>query len=58
MDIAPAVGVSDKWGEKMTIVVAVALLLNIILIHIEWKRIENLEKWVNYLREERSDEID
>ena len=49
-------GVSDKWGEEMTILVAVALLLNMILIHIEWKRIENLEQWVNYLREERSDE--
>ena len=58
MDIAHAVGVSDKWGEEMTILVAVALLLNMILIHIEWKRIENLEKWVNYLREERSDESD
>ena len=52
------VGVSDKWGEEMMILVAVALLLNMILIHIEWKRIENLEKWVNYLREERSDESD
>lgn len=51
-------GVSDKWGEEMTVLVAVALLLNMILIHIEWKRIENLEKWVNYLREERNDETD
>ena len=58
MDIAHAVGVSDKWGEEMAILVAVALLLNMILIHIEWKRIENLEQWVNYLREERNDEVD
>lgn len=48
--------VLNKWGEEMTIVVAVALLLNVILIHIEWKRIENLEKWVNYLREVQNDE--
>jgi len=32
--------------------IAVALLLNTILIHIEWKRIENIEKWVLHLLEQ------
>lgn len=29
--------------------VAVSILLNGILIHMEWKRIENLEQWVMHL---------
>lgn len=32
--------------------IAVALLANTILIHMQWKRIENLEKWMLHLLED------
>ncbi len=38
-------------------IIAVALLLNTILIHMAWKRIENLEKWVLHLLEQTDDEL-
>ena len=38
-------------------IIAVALLLNTILIHMEWKRIENLEKWMLHLLEQADDEL-
>ena len=38
-------------------IIAVALLANTILIHMEWKRIENLEKWVLHLLEQTDDEL-
>ena len=37
--------------------VAVSILLNGILINIEWKRIENLEQWVLHLLEQTDDEL-
>ena len=36
--------------------VFVSILLNSILINIEWKRIENLEQWVLHLLEQTDDE--
>ena len=38
-------------------IIAVALLLNTILIHMAWKRIENIEKWVLHLLEQTEDEM-
>ena len=38
-------------------IIAVALLANTILIHMEWKRIENLEKWMLHLLEQTDDEL-
>ena len=37
--------------------VAVSILLNTILIHIEWKRIENLEQWMLHLLKQSNDEM-
>ena len=34
------------------IIIIVALICNTILLHIEWKRIENLEKWTMHLLEQ------
>ena len=39
------------------ILVAVSILLNGVVIHLEWKRIENLEKWMLRLLEQTDDEL-
>ena len=39
------------------ILVAVSILLNGIVIHLEWKRIENLEKWMLHLLKQTNDEL-
>ena len=51
-------GVCERGGGMIAnTIIAVTLLLNTILIHIEWKRIENLEKWVLRLLEQTDDEL-
>ena len=39
------------------ILVAVSILLNGVVIHLEWKRIENLETWMLHLLEQTDDEL-
>ena len=39
------------------ILVAASILLNGVIINLEWKRIENLEKWMLHLLENTDDEL-
>lgn len=40
------------------IMIIVALICNTILLHVEWKRIENLEKWTMHLLEQNERRAD